>query len=340
MTACNNKLFCRNYHWQYLVEHHKSLVDSIAVELQPLLSCHVHRLHLTLHPASVSLTWNIKPSKWLRFFNLCRKAMESFKQLCFRLEDIRQNRLDRVLNSLRCFVLCPPVRDSTWAPEEFLEVIRESCKKATAVRRLWQFENSEKIQRIVWNAGNSAKKLVARNGRDGADRVGAEPLQGSIGVFPHFDGKCGCWSRCQSSEPYDVDAAGQHQDSGIVEEDSQQDIIQVGRSIGWNQRGQWSQCSADAAAVEHRTAASSSSSSSSSSRGQSRTDKTIQWFESQIQVQVSETGPGQESGDIDADRQREDSHQPTAAESAGRRPRKRPGWLSCRKNWFRWIFFL
>ena len=60
--------------------------------------------------------------------------MEAFKQLCIRMEDIRQNRLDRVLNSLRCYALCPPPRDATWSPEEFVDVIRDSCKNVMAVR--------------------------------------------------------------------------------------------------------------------------------------------------------------------------------------------------------------
>ena len=62
--------------------------------------------------------------------------MEAFKQLCFRMEDIRQNRLDRVLNSLRCYALCPAPRDATWMPEEFIDVIRDSCKNVMAVSSL------------------------------------------------------------------------------------------------------------------------------------------------------------------------------------------------------------
>lgn len=60
--------------------------------------------------------------------------MESFKLLCQRLEDIRINQLERVLESLRHFTLCPDGRDKTWAPEEFVEAVKDSCRKATSVR--------------------------------------------------------------------------------------------------------------------------------------------------------------------------------------------------------------
>ena len=119
---------------QYLVEKHKSLLDSINLELKPLLCCHVHQLYLTLRPAAISLSWNIKQSKWNRFFNQCRKSMECFKLLCRRLEDIRQNQLERILESLRHFSLYPESRDRIWAPEEFTDAIREACRKATIVK--------------------------------------------------------------------------------------------------------------------------------------------------------------------------------------------------------------
>ena len=118
---------------QYLVEYHKQLLDSISAELKPLLCCHVHQLYLTLKPASTSLSWNIKQTKWTRFFTQCRKSMESFKLLCQRLEDIRTNQLERILDSLRHFSLYPEQRDKTWMPEEFIEAIREATRKATMV---------------------------------------------------------------------------------------------------------------------------------------------------------------------------------------------------------------
>jgi hypothetical protein len=121
---------------QYLIENHKSLLDSIDPELKPLLCCHVHQLYLTLRPASVALSWNIKQSKWTRFFNLCRKSMVRFKLLCQRLEDIRINQLERILESLRYFTLCPDNRDKTWMPEEFIEAVKDACRKATSVIRL------------------------------------------------------------------------------------------------------------------------------------------------------------------------------------------------------------
>ena len=121
------------YRPKYLVENHKLLLDSIAAELKPLLCCHVHQLYLTLRPASVLLSWNIKQTKWGRFFNQCRKSMENFKLLCQRLEDIRINQLDRLLESLRHFTLCPESRDKTWTLEEFVDAVKDSCRKATSV---------------------------------------------------------------------------------------------------------------------------------------------------------------------------------------------------------------
>ena len=118
---------------QYLVENHRQLIDSISSELKPLLCCHVHQLYLTLRPASTSLSWNIKQTKWTRFFTQCRKAMESFKLLCQRLEDIRANQLERILESLRHFSLYPENRDRTWMPDEFIEAVKEATRKATMV---------------------------------------------------------------------------------------------------------------------------------------------------------------------------------------------------------------
>lgn len=118
---------------QYLVENHRQLLDTITQELKPLMCCHVHQLYLTLRPAAVSLTWNIKPTKWSRFFNQCRKSMVNYKLLCERLEDIRQNQLDRILDSLRFFSLLPDCRDRTWTPEEFVEAVKEMCRKVTSV---------------------------------------------------------------------------------------------------------------------------------------------------------------------------------------------------------------
>lgn len=123
-----------NFVFQYLVENHKLLLDSIDSELKPLLCCHVHQLYLTLRPASVALSWNIKQSKWGRFFNQCRKSMVKFKLLCQRLEDIRINQLERVLDSLRYFTLCPESgRDKIWILEEFIEAVKDACRKATSV---------------------------------------------------------------------------------------------------------------------------------------------------------------------------------------------------------------
>ena len=109
-------------------------MDSIAKELKPLLSCHVHQLYLTLRPASESLSWNLKPSVWSRFFEICFNCMDRFKQLCCRLEDICRNRLDCVLHSVYSFSTCPSARDKIWTPEELIQVIRDSCRKAVLVR--------------------------------------------------------------------------------------------------------------------------------------------------------------------------------------------------------------
>lgn len=75
----------------------------------------------------------MKPAKWGRFFNQCRKSMESFKLLCCRLEDIRQNQLERLLDSMRHFTLHPESRPRTWAPEEFVEAVKDACRRVTAV---------------------------------------------------------------------------------------------------------------------------------------------------------------------------------------------------------------
>lgn len=127
----------RIFRVQYLIENHKSLLDSIDAELKPLLCCHVHQLYLTLRPASVALSWNLKQSKWNRFFNQCRKSMVKFKLLCQRLEDIRINQLERILESLRYFTLCPDSgRDRTWMPDEFIDSVKDACRKATSVIQL------------------------------------------------------------------------------------------------------------------------------------------------------------------------------------------------------------
>jgi hypothetical protein len=94
-------------------------------------------LYLTLRPASVALSWNLKQSKWNRFFNQCRKSMVHFKLLCQRLEDIRINQLERILDSLRYFTLCPDSsRDRTWVPDEFIDAVKDACRKATSVIEL------------------------------------------------------------------------------------------------------------------------------------------------------------------------------------------------------------
>ena len=60
--------------------------------------------------------------------------MVKFKLLCQRLEDIRINQLERILDSLRYFTLCPDSnRDRTWMPEEFIETVKDACRKATSV---------------------------------------------------------------------------------------------------------------------------------------------------------------------------------------------------------------
>lgn len=101
-----------------------------------MLCCHVHQLYLTLRPASTLLSWSIKPTKWARFFNQCRKSMEGFKLLCRRLEDIRQNQLERILESLRHFSLTPDNRDKTWTTEEFVEAVKDASRKTTIVRNI------------------------------------------------------------------------------------------------------------------------------------------------------------------------------------------------------------
>lgn len=63
--------------------------------------------------------------------------MEFFRLLCQRLEDIRTNQLDRILESLRYFSLCPDSRDKTWTLEEFVDAVKDACRKATSVSKTY-----------------------------------------------------------------------------------------------------------------------------------------------------------------------------------------------------------
>lgn len=99
--------------------------------------------------------------------------MENFKLLCQRLEDIRQNQLDRVLESLRYFTLCPDNRDRTWTPEEFVDAVKEACRRTTTVRR--QSFKKETLKLDIYSLfscpGNSTTQLAIGERRTGTDRT-------------------------------------------------------------------------------------------------------------------------------------------------------------------------
>ena len=139
-----------------MVEHYKALLEAVDPELQPLTCCHVHRLYLTLKPASIALCWNAHQTTWNRFFTESQKSLEEFRQFCIRLEDLRKNRICLILDCLTNFSLCPEVKEGAHTAmtlDQFIVAVRESCRTVTVEiqqRNLALEKNINELAELVW----------------------------------------------------------------------------------------------------------------------------------------------------------------------------------------------
>ena len=101
-------------------------INSVVPDLKKLFSPHLNRVKSALDPGLLNINWTTH--EWREFTDKCLADIESFKDLVDRANDIYENRVEKLRESMSYVELYELPTAEPWTLDIFLDKVKHKCK--------------------------------------------------------------------------------------------------------------------------------------------------------------------------------------------------------------------
>ena len=129
-----NQFLIKKKNWFYefkdmidmMLQRYNTAINSVVPDLKKLFSPHLNKVRSALDPGLAEINWTSR--EWNDFTETCLGDIESFKDLVDRANDIYENRVEKLLDSVTSVELYELPCVEPWTLDQFLEKVKTKCK--------------------------------------------------------------------------------------------------------------------------------------------------------------------------------------------------------------------
>lgn len=129
-----NQFLIKKKNWFYefrdmivmMLQKYNNAINSVVPDLKKLFSPHLNKVRSALDPGLAEINWT--SHEWKEFTESCLGDIESFKDLVDRANDIYENRVEKLLDSITSVELYELPTAEPWTLEKFLDKVKIKCK--------------------------------------------------------------------------------------------------------------------------------------------------------------------------------------------------------------------
>ena len=112
-----------------MLYRYTTAINSVVPDLKKLFSPHLNKVRSALDPGLAEINWT--SHEWKAFTETCLGDIESFKDLVDRANDIYENRVEKLLESMTSVELYELPTAEPWTLDKFLDKVKGKCKSGS-----------------------------------------------------------------------------------------------------------------------------------------------------------------------------------------------------------------
>ena len=132
-----NQFLIKRKNWFYefkdmvdmMLEKYYKAINGVVPDLKKLFMPHLNKVRSALDPGTSDITWT--SHDWKEFTDKCLNDVEVFRDLVDRANDIYENRVEKLLESMTRIELYELPTAEPWALDRFLDTVKERCKEGS-----------------------------------------------------------------------------------------------------------------------------------------------------------------------------------------------------------------